>query len=251
MILFMDEVVKSQMVRRRYHAPRRQKAAQATRRAIAAAATQLFVERGYAATTMAAIAKAADVSHETVYAAFGPKPVLFRYLVETALSGTDEPVPALERDIVRQVRAEPNPARILDLFAHAVRLLEQRLAPLFEVLSDGAHTDADLKAFADELSSRRVGHTRAFVEELAAKGGLRQDVSIELATDMIWAMNSPQFYLLYVRDRGWTPEIFEHWLVDAWKRLLLPSRAPAVTSTTTTPDSPAPAPTTSRPAESK
>jgi AcrR family transcriptional regulator len=198
-----------------------------TRRNIVAAAHQLFVERGYATTTMAAIADMAGVSHETVYATFGPKPALFRYLVETALSGTDEPVPALERDIVREVRAEPDPARILDLFAHTVRLLEQRVAPLFEVLSDGARSDAHLKAFADELSVRRVGHMRVFIEELAAKGGLRMDVSIELATDMIWAMNSPQFYLLYVRDRGWTPEVFEQWLADAWKRLLLPQPAPA------------------------
>jgi AcrR family transcriptional regulator len=223
----MDEHVKPAPARRRYNAPRRQAAAAITRRDIISAAKHLFVERGYAATTMAAIAEAAGVSHETVYATFGPKPTLFRYLVETALSGTDEPVPALERDIVRQVRAEPDPGRILELFAHTVRLLHQRLAPLFEVLSDGARTDPDLKAFADELSSRRVGHMRAFVADLTAKGGLRQDVSIELATDMIWAMNSSQFYLLYVRDRGWTPEVFEHWLADAWKRLLLPLSAPA------------------------
>src|SRR5262249_53569296 len=88
--------------RRRYNAPRRREAAQATRRAIVAAATRLFVERGYAATTMAAIAEAAGVSHETVYATFGPKPALFRHLVEIALAGMEEPVPALEREIVAQ-----------------------------------------------------------------------------------------------------------------------------------------------------
>ena len=102
---------------------------------------------------MAAIAEAAGVSHETVYATFGPKPALFRHLVEIALSGTDEPVPALERDIVRQVRAEPDPQRIIDLFAHTVRLLQERVAPLIVVLSDGARTDPDLKVFADELSA--------------------------------------------------------------------------------------------------
>jgi AcrR family transcriptional regulator len=210
-------------VRRRYNAPRRREAAQATRRAIVAAAVSLFVERGYAATTMAAIAAAAGVSHETVYATFGPKPALFRHLVELALSGTEEPVPALEREIVAQVRAERDPARIIEMFAHTVRLLHQRLAPLFEVLSNGAQTDAELQAFAGELSERRVGHMRAFAADLAAAGGLREGISIELAGDVIWAMNSPQFYLLYVRDRGWTPEFFERWLADTWKRLLLPA----------------------------
>ena len=163
------------------------------------------------------------MSHETVYATFGPKPALFRHLVEIALSGTEEPVPALEREIVAQVRAERDPARVIEMFAHTVQLLQQRVAPLFEVLSAGAQTDADRRAFADELSERRVGHMRAFATDLAAVGGLREGISVELAGDVIWAMNSPQFYLLYVRDRGWTPESFEQWLTDAWKRLLLPA----------------------------
>ena len=218
----MDKKVKSPpaAARRRYDAPRRRAAAAQTRRAIVDAARQLFLERGYAATTMAAIAGAAGVSHETVSATFGPKPNLFRHLVEIALSGTEEPVPALERDIVRQVRAEPDPHRALDLFAHTVRLLYERVAPLFAVLSDGAQTDPDLKALADELNARRVGHMRAFAANLAAKGGLREGVSLEMAADVIWVMNSPEFFLLCVRGRGWAPEDFEEWLADAWKRLV-------------------------------
>ena len=208
--------------KRRYDASRRRAAAIQTRHAIAGAARDLFIARGYAGTTMAAIAEAAGVSHETVYATFGPKPALFRHLVEIALSGADEPIPALEREIVRQVRAEPDPRRIIDLFAHTVRLLQERVAPLIVVLSDGARTDPDLKAFADELSSRRVGHMRAFVADLAAKGGLRADLSPEMAADVIWVMNSPEFYVLCGRDRGWSPETFERWLADSWKRLLLP-----------------------------
>jgi hypothetical protein len=131
----------------------------------------------------------------------------------------------LERDIVRQVRAEPDPSRILEMFAHTVRLLEERVAPLFAVLSDGAKTDPDLQAFAAELSSRRVGHMRVFVEDLAGKGGLRGGLSVDMAADVIWVMNSPEFFLLCVRDRGWSPELFEHWLADTWKRLLLPAEA--------------------------
>lgn len=172
---------------------------------------------------MAAIAEAAGVSHETVYASFGPKAVLFRHLVEIALSGTDEPVPALQREIVKQVRAEPDPRRVIEMFAETVRALQERVAPLFAVLGSAAQTDADLREFAQELSSRRVGHMRAFVEDLAAKGGLREGLSIDMAADMIWIMNSPEFYLLCVRDRGWSPGTFEHWLADTWKRLLLPS----------------------------
>lgn len=223
----MDEEVKAEPVKRHYDASRRREAAAQTQRAIVGAARRLFCESGYAGTTMAAIAKEAGVSHETVYASFGPKPTLFRHLVEIALSGTDEPVPALERDIVRQARAESDPSKFLDMFAHYVRSLEERLAPLFAVLSEGARTDADLRAFAAELSSRRVGHMRAVVEDLAARGGLRADLSVDMAADLIWIMNSPEFYLLCVRGRGWSPDLFEQWLADAWKRLLLPPQRAA------------------------
>lgn len=222
----MDDEVKIGPARRRYDAPHRREAAAQTRRAIVEAARRLFCESGYAGTTMVAIAKEAGVSHETVYASFGPKPVLFRHLVEIALSGTDEPVPALERDIVRQARAEPDPSKFLETFVHYVRSLHERLAPLFAVLSEGARTDADLRAYAEELSSRRVGHMRAFVEDLAARGGLRADLSADMAADVIWIMNSPEFFLLCVRDRGWSPDLFEEWLADAWKRLLLPFQLP-------------------------
>jgi len=66
---------------RPYHAPRRQEQAQRTYRAILDAAGELSVRRGYAPTTMNAVAEAAGVALDTVYAAVGPKPVLFRLLV--------------------------------------------------------------------------------------------------------------------------------------------------------------------------
>jgi hypothetical protein len=147
---------------------------------------------------------------------------LFWHLVETALSGTDEPIPALERDIVRQARAEPDQERILDLLAHTIRLIHERLAPLIEVLSVAAQTDAELKAFTEELLARHVVHMRAFITDLASKGELRQGLLHEMAADIMWVTTSSEVYLLCVRGRGWTPEIFEQWLAESWKRMLLP-----------------------------
>jgi AcrR family transcriptional regulator len=210
--------------RRRYEAPNRRVAADQTRRQIIEVAHRLFLERGYVATSMAAIAAAAGVSHETVYAAFGPKPALFRYLVEIALSGTDAPVPALERASTRDMQAEPDPSRRLEMFARVIRLIQERLASLFDVLREGARTDPDLKACLDELSERHVGNMRAFAANLAAVEGLRDDLSIEMAGDVIWIMTSVEFFLLCVRDRGWTADFFEQWLADALKRLLLPGK---------------------------
>jgi AcrR family transcriptional regulator len=211
--------------RRRYDASRRREAARETRRAIVEAARRLFLERGYTGTTVAAIAAAAGVSHETVYASFGPKPALFRHLVEIALSGTDRLVPGPERDYARQVLAETDPGRLFDIYARAMRETQERLAPLFDVLSDGAQTDPDLRALSDELSERRVGHMRLLAAHLAEIGGIRQGVSVEMAADVIWLLNSSEVFLLLVRDRHWDPDLFERWLAETWKLLLTPPPA--------------------------
>lgn len=211
--------------KRRYDATRRREAARETRQTIVTAARGLFLERGYGATTMAAIAEAAGVSHETVYATLGPKPVLFRYLVETALSGADEPIPPLERDYARQVMSEQNASRLIEIYAHAMRLTQERLAGLFDVLNHAATTTPGLAAYLAELIERRAYYTRLIAEHLAEISGLREGVTVQSAADVLFALNSSEFFLLLVRDRQWQPDEFERWLVDSWKRLLLPTPA--------------------------
>lgn len=208
--------------RRRYDASRRQAAADETRRRILRAARALFLERGYTATTMPAIADAAEVAVDTLYATIGPKPAIFRLLIETAISGTDDAVPALDREYVRQIHAESDPARKLERYAHAVRMIQGRLAPLVVHLREAARSEPQLAALWQEISSRRAANMRLFAAEIEAAGGLRSGLSIEDAADIIWATNSPEFYLLLVHERGWPPDHFEAWLADSWKRLILP-----------------------------
>jgi AcrR family transcriptional regulator len=208
--------------KRRYDASRRRAAARETRNRMARAARAAFLRNGYAATRMAEIAEAAGVSLETLYAAFGPKPKLVRHLVEVALSGEDEPVPALERAWVREVQAEPDLGRKVEMFAAGVRRLQERVAPLWAVVKEAAKGDAELGAMVDELNGRRAMHMRVFVDHLAAAGGLRPGLSPEVAADAVWAMNSSEFFALLVLERGWAPEAFEAWVADTWKRLLLP-----------------------------
>jgi AcrR family transcriptional regulator len=221
----VTEQVKPQPTKRRYDASRRRAAAQENRRAIASAARELFLERGYTATTMAAIADAAGVSHETVYATLGPKPAVFRHLIETALSGTDEPMPPLERDYARQVLSEQDPGRLIDIYARAMRLTQERLAALFDVLNHAATTAPELQTYLAELTRRRARYTRVIAEHLADIGGLRDDLSVQTAADTLFALNSSEFFLLLARDRNWPPDQFERWLADTWKRLLLPTPA--------------------------
>jgi AcrR family transcriptional regulator len=219
----VEEPVNRAPQRRRYDASRRRAAAQENRRAIGEAARTLFLERGYVRTTMAAIAEAAGVSHETVYASLGPKPAVFRHLVETALSGADEPVHPLERDYARRVLAERDATRVIDLYAHAMRLIQERVAPLMDVLNQAATADAGLHRYRAELIERRAHYTGVYARHLAELGGLRDDLSVQAAADVLFALNSSEFFLLLARDRGWPTDEIEAWLAAAWKRLLFPA----------------------------
>ena len=170
---------------------------------------------------MSAIAREAGIALDTVYAAVGKKPALFRLLVETAISGRDSAVDVDERDYVRAIRAEPDAKRKLKIYAAALHAIQPRLAPIFKVLRTAARQDAELDALWQEISQRRAANMRLLAQDLAATGRLRRDLSISKVADIVWSLNSPEFYLLLIEERGWTAEDFEHWLADAWVRLLL------------------------------
>jgi AcrR family transcriptional regulator len=207
--------------RRAYDSSSRQEGARATREAILVAARKLFLKQGYAATTMPDIARSAEVALDTVYAAVGKKPALFRLLVETAISGEDEAVTAEERDYVQAIRAEPEAANKLRIYASAICRIQPRLAPLFRALQEAAPLDSVLRALWRDISDRRAANMRLLAEDLASTGSLRVQLSIPAAADIIWSMNSPEYYLLLVEQRGWSIARFEQFLGEAWIRLLL------------------------------
>lgn len=206
---------------RRYHSPRRAEQAAATRRAVLAAARELVVANGYAATTVAQIARRAGVAVDTVYATVGRKPAVLRELVETSLSGTDEAVPAAQRDYVRRTRAAATAREKFAAYAEGMVALQPRLAPIFLALRDAAVSDADCAALWTEIASRRAANMGLFAADLRATGELRADLSDEEVADVIWSMNAAEYYALLVHDRGWTPRRYADWLADAWARLLL------------------------------
>lgn len=191
----------------------------ATRHSILLAARELFLERGYVATTMPAIAEHAGVALDTVYASVGRKPALFRELMEAAISGQDEAVPAEQREYVQQIRAEPKAARKLEIYAAAITAIQARLAPLVALVRDAAAADEQLAGLWREIAERRAINMRLLAADLAATGCLA--VGIDEAADVIWATNSPEFFLLMVRDRGWETGRFEAWLATSWQKLLL------------------------------
>lgn len=207
--------------RRRYDASRRQARSAETRQRIIDAASSLMLTAGYRATSVATIATHAGVNVDTVYHLVGRKPVIVRELIEQALSGTDHPVPAEQREYVRAIRAEPDPTRKLAMYAGAVRRTLERLAPLFRVIREAAPSEPEVTAVWKEISDRRAANMRTFITDVNATGALREGLSVERAADIVWTLNSPDVYLLVTEERGWSPEEFEGWLADSWVRILL------------------------------
>jgi len=207
--------------KRSYDASTRQAASTATRQRILAAARELIVEKGYRRATIASIAERAGVNADTVYALVGRKPVLLRELIEQAISGTDHPVPAEERDYVIALRAEPDPRAKIRIYAKAIRANLERLAPLFLALRDASTTDPDAYAVWQQISDRRAANMRKFAEDLHRTGHLRSDLRISDAADIVWATNSSELYVMLTLERGWSPDHYEEWLADAWMRMLL------------------------------
>ncbi len=217
----MRDGVKSPRDKRSYSSPRRLEQAAATRREVLMAARELFVANGYGPTTVAAIAARARVSVDTVYATVGRKPALLRELVETAISGADGPVPGAQRDYVGRMRAAATAGEALTIYARAIADIQQRLAPVFLALRAAAATDPACAALWTEIAQRRAHNMRALVADLRPTGELREDLTDDQIADIIWSMNSAEYWDLLVRERSWTSEEFADWLADAWIRLLL------------------------------
>lgn len=207
--------------RRVYSSVRRTAGAAETRHAILAAARALFVARGYAATTVAAIAQSGGVSVDTVYASVGRKPALLRELVETSISGTDHAVPALERDYVIRIRDAATAAEKISIYAGAIASIQERLGPIFLALRDAAITDESCAALWTEISGRRAANMLGFAADLRSTGSLRPDLTDQQVADIVWSTNSSEFWVLLVRERGWRSDQFATFLADAWRRLLL------------------------------
>jgi AcrR family transcriptional regulator len=206
---------------RRYESPRRRAQAEATRREILEAAERLFAEQGYGVTTMAAIAKEANVALKTVYLAFETKSGLLRALWNLRLRGDAGDVPVGGREWYREVLDEPDPARALQLNARNSRAVKERFGRLHPVVRGAASVDPEVDAMLQRIHTEFYENQRTVVESLAKKKALRKGLDVARATDILWTLNHPDTWHHLVFDRGWTPEQYEEWFAAAAARELL------------------------------
>jgi AcrR family transcriptional regulator len=200
---------------RKYYSPRRQQQAEATRTAIVHAARKLFAEQGYQATTLHALAREAGVAVPTLYAVFGSKAAILSALVKSG--GADEAI----RSLARAAFAEQDPWQQLRLAARVIRSIHERDSDIGDLLWQAGSGDPDLAAAWRQSHQQQLARQGELMEALAQKGALKPGLTVEAATDMHWALSSPEVYRLLVRERSWTPQRYQEWLADTTTRLLL------------------------------
>jgi AcrR family transcriptional regulator len=206
--------------KRRYESPRRREQAEITREQIVRAAQRLFEQQGYAATTMAAIAGEAGVSLKTVYLAFETKSGVLRTVWDTLLRGSAD-IPVADQPWYREVVEERDPNRQLELNARNSCDVKRRIGRLLTVIRNAAPLDEDATALWTLIESDFYANQRVIVETLAKRRSLRRGLDVARATDILWTLNHPDVWHLFVDERGWTPEQWQQWFAETARAQLL------------------------------
>jgi AcrR family transcriptional regulator len=220
----MERILAEVKRKRRYDSSGRRAQARRNREAILDAAERQFLEGGYAATTIAAVAREAEVSVETIYKGFGGKPGLVRALYDRGLVGRG-PVPAYQRaDAVRE--QESDPAAIMRTWSVITSEVASAVMPIRLLMRSAAAADAEMAALLEASDDRHLERMRDHARVLAERGYLRQGVTVEEAADVLWTCSSVELYELLVLRRGWSLPRFAAFLADLMIATLLP-RGPA------------------------
>ncbi len=204
----------------------RQARTRLARAAVVAAARTLFLERGYAATTIEAISDRSDVPPATVYRLFSSKLGILKELFNVSIAGDDDAVPLTDRPHVRALIADQDPRKQLAGFVGISRGIMARTEPVYRILVSAAGSDPDAAALLAEQTRQRQQGQGGIARALAHAGVLRPGLSESDAADIIHALMSPEVYRLLVGDRGWPPERYEQWLSGTLIDQLLPPPAP-------------------------
>lgn len=201
-------------VKRDYRSDLRAAQALQTRRAIVAAASELFTAEGYGTTTADAVAKAAGVSRKTVFTAVGGKLDLLKTALDWAVAGDDRPVALADRSVIRGLLEERDPKRLITGWVHVLVDIDSRVGSLMRALEVAANVDAEAQALVDDSQRQRLAGARTVVRRLVALGALKPGLSRDQAVDVAWLASDAVLHDRLVRTRGWSQGRFEGWLAE-------------------------------------
>ncbi|CCH19575.1 TetR/AcrR family transcriptional regulator [Micromonospora lupini] len=182
-----------------------------TREKVVEAARELFVAQGYGATSLQEVADRAGVAVQTVYFVFRNKRTLFKDVVDTSIAGDTEPIATMDREWFRAACAEPTAAGQLRAHVHGTREILGRVAPIMPLIAAAAATDPEIAVQWPDGPDPRYTVQYAAAEALVGKPDTRPGLSVEMAADLLFGLLSPQLYLIFVRDRDWSPDAWEEW----------------------------------------
>jgi len=201
-------------VKRSYDASGRQARAQETRQRIIDVAHDLFIDQGYGRTTIADIARDADVSVETIYSAFGNKAALLRKIWFVRIRGDDQDVRLLHRPEIQEMLAEPD--LIVRLRRHAVVITPVfgRFVPLLRTLEAAAASEPSAADMVAEFDSLRLDAASHYAK--AAKKTGQLSVSEAGCRDVFNATLDGSLWHRLVHEGGWSNKRFAAFLGDLW-----------------------------------
>jgi AcrR family transcriptional regulator len=217
-VMEMPEKVKT---RRKYHSPLRADQAEQTRRRILEAGFRLFVDRGYAGTTITAVAEEAGVSPETIYLSLGGKRGLLEGVIEMAIAGHDDP-PTAENEWWAMVAELPGARdRLEKLVEYSCRVLA-RTRPIHAVIRGAADKEQFAAALGQRLLRERVTNQTERIRQHLGDH-LRRGLSVAEAGQRYCALTSPELYQMLTVEFGWSAEQHSEWLTALLESELLGS----------------------------
>lgn len=204
-----------------YRSDLRAQQAAATRQLVLDTATRLFIERGYAGTSIDLIAETAGVGRSTVFAAAGGKPWLLKTAYDRVIVGDDEQVPMIERPRVQRLFAMTGPAEIVEGYVDVIDEAMPRVSRIYEVVRSAAGVDCEAQQLLTEIGGQRLEGARIITGLLQKTGGLRDGLTTAIARDVIWIYNDPGMHYALVEERGWSQKRYRSWLLDTLRYQLL------------------------------
>jgi AcrR family transcriptional regulator len=201
--------------KRRYDASGRQEQARARRAVVVTAARELFERDGFRATTINAIADAADVSAVSVYKGFGSKAALAKAVFDSALAGDDEPIAIADRPAATMVHDESDVHRKIELFVDGLAQRLARSAKVQILIRDGRHVDESLEPVWSALNDEALTGMTRLGQHLLDTRQLRPDIDLAEVRDVLWNYLAIDHYERLVLQRGWTLPRYHDWLTRA------------------------------------
>jgi AcrR family transcriptional regulator len=206
--------------KRKYSSAVREEQAARTRTRILDAAAELFLERGYARTTMKDIAVQADVARDTVHAIFGSKARVLTALIDHRLVPDGSVTNVTQLPEALAIKDEVDQSKQIELFAKFIAGISTELRPVFEILRTASAVEPEMATVFEEMDQFRMNNMQTYASWIAARGPLR--VSTRQAGEIIWALASLDVARMLCDELGWTESQHARWLSDTLIRTLLP-----------------------------